>query len=148
MKIEIKKFNELTTHELYEILKIRAEVFVIEQKCIYNDIDDKDFKSVHIMIKDNDKIAAYIRVLEPGVSYETSSIGRVLVDANFRKKGLARTIVNEGINYIKNNYDDKKITIGAQEYLKKFYESLGFKGISDVYLEDGIPHLDMFHENN
>ena len=145
MIIEIKKFNELTINELYELLKLRAEVFIVEQKCIFNDIDDKDLKSIHIMIKTNNKIEAYLRVLEPGVSYSNSSVGRVLVAKDSRKNGLARKIVKEGINYIINNFQNKNITIGAQEYLKDFYESLGFKAISQVYLEDGIPHLDMVY---
>ena len=97
------------------------------------------------MIKTNNKIEAYLRVLEPGVSYSNSSVGRVLVAKDSRKNGLARKIVKEGINYIINNFQNKNITIGAQEYLKDFYESLGFKAISQVYLEDGIPHLDMVY---
>ena len=141
-----KKFNELTLEELYEILKLRSEVFVVEQKCIYNDIDGKDLTSSHIMIKENGKIKAYLRALQPGVSYEDASLGRVLVSPDARGKGYAKTIVTKGVEYILNNFNTTKITIGAQEYLKNFYSEIGFKPISEVYDEDGIPHLDMTFE--
>ena len=143
MNIEIKKFDELTSRDIYEILKIRSEVFVVEQNCIYNDVDEKDMESVHIFFKEKDKIISYIRVIKPGVSYDNASIGRVLVVLEERHRGLAKKIVQEGINYIINIWNEEKITIGAQEYLINFYKDLGFKPISQVYLEDGIPHLDM-----
>lgn len=141
-----KKFNELTLEELYEILKLRSEVFVVEQNCIYNDIDGKDLTSSHIMIKENGKIKAYLRALQPGVSYEDASLGRVLVSPDARGKGYAKTIVTKGVEYILNNFNTTKITIGAQEYLKNFYSEIGFKPISEVYDEDGITHLDMTFE--
>ena len=141
-----KKFNELTLEELYEILKLRSEVFVVEQNCIYNDIDGKDLTSSHIMIKENGKIKAYLRALQPGVSYEDASLGRVLVSPDARGKGYAKVIVTKGVEYILNNFNTTKITIGAQEYLKNFYSEIGFKPISEVYDEDGIPHLDMTFE--
>lgn len=141
-----KKFNELTLEELYEILKLRSEVFVVEQNCIYNDIDGKDLTSSHIMIKENGKIKAYLRALQPGVSYENASLGRVLVSPDARGKGYAKAIVTKGVEYILNNFNTTKITIGAQEYLKNFYNEIGFKPISEVYDEDGIPHLDMTFE--
>ncbi len=146
MDLEIKKFDELTGREVYEILKVRSEVFVVEQDCPYNDPDGKDLESIHIMIKEDEKIMAYLRVIKAGISYEDPSLGRVLVTKEARGKGLAREIVFHGINYIINNLKGKKITIGAQEYLKDFYKSLGFEGVSDVYLEDDIPHLDMTYE--
>ena len=141
-----KKFNELTLEELYEILKLRSEVFVVEQNCIYNDIDGKDLTSSRIMIKEDGKIKAYLRALQPGVSYEDASLGRVLVSPDARGKGYAKTIVTKGVEYILNNFNTTKITIGAQEYLKNFYSEIGFKPISEVYDEDGIPHLDMTFE--
>lgn len=141
-----KKFNELTLEELYEILKLRSEVFVVEQNCIYNDIDGKDLTSSHIMIKENGKIKAYLRALQPGVSYEDASLGRVLVSPDARGKGYAKAIVTKGVEYILNNFNTTKITIGAQEYLKNFYSEIGFKPISEVYDEDGISHLDMTFE--
>lgn len=143
MNLEIKKFNELTVEELYDILKVRSEVFVVEQNCVYNDQDGKDIDSIHIMIKEGNKIMAYLRVIKPGVSYDNASIGRVLVTSEARKKGLARKIVCAGIDYIINSWNEDKITIGAQNYLRDFYESLGFEAVSEVYSEDGIPHVDM-----
>ena len=146
MNLEIKKFEELTTEELYEILRVRSEVFVVEQECVYNDVDGKDQKSVHIMIWEDKKILAYLRVIEAGVSYTDPSLGRVLVVKDARGRRLARRIVVEGMNYITNIWKKNRITIGAQDYLKEFYESLGFKPVSEVYLEDGIPHIDMTYE--
>ncbi|MDX8337201.1 GNAT family N-acetyltransferase [Candidatus Cetobacterium colombiensis] len=138
-----KKFNELTVEELYEILKLRSEIFVVGQKSIYNDVDGKDITSIHVMLKEDGKIKAYLRVLQPGVSYEDASLGRVLVAVEARKRGFAKLIVQAGINYILENFETKGITIGAQEYLQKFYSEMGFKAISEVYLINEIPHLDM-----
>jgi len=143
MNLEIKKFDKLTGREVYEILRIRSEVFVVEQDCVYNDEDGKDLEAVHIMIVEEGKISAYLRVLKAGVSYKNPSLGRVLVASEARKRGLARKIVCAGIDYIINNWDEEKITIGAQDYLRDFYESLGFEAVSEVYSEDGIPHVDM-----
>jgi ElaA protein len=148
MKIVTKKFSELTTLELHEIFKLRSEIFVVEQNCVYNDVDGKDIEATHIMIKKNSNIIAYIRVLSSGISYgDAPSIGRVLVIKEARRKGIARKIVQVGIDYIIDILKEEKITIGAQEYLKSFYESLGFISVSDVYLEDGIPHLDMSYNS-
>ena len=143
MNLEIKKFDKLTGREVYEILRIRSEVFVVEQDCVYNDEDGKDLEAVHILIKEEGKILAYLRVLKAGVSYKNPSLGRVLVSHEARGRGLARKIVCAGIDYIINNWDEEKITIGAQDYLRDFYESLGFEAVSEVYSEDGIPHVDM-----
>jgi ElaA protein len=148
MNLEIKKFDELTGREVYEILRVRSEVFVVEQDCVYNDEDGKDLEAVHILIKEEGKISAYLRVLKAGVSYKNPSLGRVLVSHEARKRGLARKIVCAGIDYIINNWDEEKITIGAQDYLRKFYESLGFEAVSEVYSEDGIPHVDMTYNRN
>lgn len=146
MNLEIKKFDDLTGREVYEILRVRSEVFVVEQDCVYNDEDGKDLESVHITIKENDKIQAYLRVIKPGISYDDASIGRVLVTCQARGRGLARKIVQAGMDYIINNWGEKKISIGAQDYLKNFYESLGFEAVSKVYSEDGIPHVDMSYQ--
>ncbi len=146
MKVEVKKFNELTLEELYKIFRLRSEIFVVEQECIYNDVDGKDLDSLHVMIKDRGRIEAYLRVIKAGVSYDECSLGRVLVAKEARGKGLAKRIVEEGIECITKRWNENKITIGAQEYLKEFYGSFGFKAVSDVYIEDGIPHLDMRYE--
>lgn len=145
MNFKIKKFSELTPDELYEILRIRNEVFVIEQTCIFQDCDEKDQRSYHLFGIDKGKIIAYLRILEKGVSYSEISIGRVLVDKKHRRKGFARDILLKAIDFIENNLNEKEIRISAQKYLVDFYESLGFVISSEMYLEDGIPHIDMFY---
>ena len=146
MKFSIKSFDKLTARELYEIGKIRQEVFVVEQNCPYLDFDEKDFDSLHVYSKDEDtdKIICYARVLAPGLSYDTASIGRVMVLSNYRKYGYARKLVLQCIKKKKNIMGKNEITIGAQSYLKDFYSSVGFTAVSDVYDEDGIPHIDMY----
>lgn len=146
MEIQIKKFQELTLEELYEILKIRSEIFVMEQNCLYLDPDGKDQKSEHIMIKENGEILAYARIIKPGISYKESSIGRVLVVEKARKQLLGKILVQKAIDHIIQVLGENRIKIGAQSYLIKFYENLGFKGVSESYLEDGIFHIDMIYE--
>lgn len=143
MKISIKKFEELTSKELYKILKLRAEVFVVEQHCFYLDPDDKDFDSLHLMIEENGEIVSYLRIIPKGVSYDTASIGRVLTAKNHRGKGLSRKAMQTAIDFIKNEWQEPKITIGAQFYLQKFYASLGFESVGEPYLDAGIEHIDM-----
>lgn len=143
MEINLKKFADLNILDLYEILRVREHVFILEQKCFYQDIDYKDTKAHHLYVKDGDRIVAYLRILDKGVSYDEISIGRVMVDAEFRGTGLARKIMNTAINFIENTMNEKIIRISAQEYLLDFYKSLGFKEESDTYLEDGIPHIEM-----
>lgn len=143
MEIIIKSFSELTSIELYEILKVRAEVFVVEEKIIYNDVDGKDYKSWHLILKEENKIIGYLRIIEAGVSYKAISIGRVLVIESERKRQMGRKILKAAIDYIKNELKEKEITISAQFYLKKFYESLGFVAITEMYIEEGIEHIKM-----
>ncbi|MDP0488880.1 MAG: GNAT family N-acetyltransferase [Fusobacterium sp. JB020] len=143
MEVIIKEFRELTSIELYEILKVRAEVFVMEQEILYNDLDNKDYKSYHLMVKENDEIIGYLRIIEAGVSYETMSIGRVLVLKSERKRQIGRKMLEKAIDYIKNDLKEKEITISAQFYLKKFYESLGFRAVTKMYIEEGIEHIKM-----
>lgn len=143
MKFNIKSFNELTTMELYNILRLRNEVFVIEQNCIYQDCDNKDMNGYHLYLEEDNDVIAYLRILNKGMSYDQLSIGRVLVKKNYRKAGLARILMTEAINYIEHTLKAKEIKISAQCYLINFYKSLGFKEISKEYLEDGIPHVEM-----
>ena len=110
--------------------------------------DDKDKESIHFLLEDEDKILAYLRILKPGISYDNASIGRVLVNSEARGKGLAKKIVQAGIDYIITYWNEEKITIGAQNYLRNFYGSFGFEAISELYLEDGIPHIDMTYNKN
>lgn len=132
--------------ELYKVFKLRVDVFVVEQECPYEEIDNKDINAKHIYLKDKEHIVAYLRVLPPGLSYKEASIGRVLVNMKYRGKGYGRQIMKEGIEYCKSHYTGD-IKISAQAYLQKFYESLGFERISKVYLEDNIPHIDMIYYN-
>jgi ElaA protein len=143
MNFQIKTFKELNTTELYNILQLRSEVFVVEQDCVYQDIDFKDQKSLHVFAYKNDKIIAYTRVFKPGDYFENSSIGRVVVADAERKHGFGHDLMKASIKAIKENYNADLITISAQKYLKKFYEAHQFIQVGEEYLEDGIPHIRM-----
>lgn len=144
MKTFIKNFQDLSNIEIYQILRLRSEVFVVEQECIYQDIDNKDKKAVHIFLKEKNEIIAYSRVFKEKEYFENPSIGRVVVANKRRMYGVGKKIMNISINYIKQNIKAKSIEISAQKYLKKFYSNLGFVQQGDEYLEDNIPHLRMF----
>lgn len=138
-----KKFNELTVDELYQILQLRSEVFVVEQNCPYLDCDDKDQKSQHFWTCDNEKIISYVRILPPGVSYEEMSIGRVCTSPSVRRSGAGKELMEAAINECYRLHGQGPIRIGAQLYLKKFYESFDFISDGNVYLEDDIEHTIM-----
>jgi ElaA protein len=138
-----KKFHQLLPVELYAIMQLRNEVFVVEQNCVYQDADNKDQQSFHLMSWDADKLAAYCRILPPGLAFTTASIGRVVSSPAYRKTGCGRALMQQAITRTLTEFDCRIITIGAQLYLKKFYESLGFQQISGTYLEDNIPHIEM-----
>jgi ElaA protein len=143
MDFKIKLFNEFTIHELYQILQLRSEVFVVEQDCVYQDLDFKDQKALHVFGVKNDKIVAYTRIFKPGDYFENASIGRVVVQENERKFGFGHDVMKASIKAVKTHFKADKITISAQVYLKKFYESHGFHQVGEGYLEDGIPHIRM-----
>lgn len=143
MNITIKTFQELTTSELYELLQLRSEVFVVEQDCVYQDIDGKDVKALHVLGAKEGKIIAYTRLFNSGEYFDTPSIGRVVVKENERKYGYGHDLIKASIKAIVDNYNETTITISAQTYLQKFYESHGFKQVGEGYLEDGIPHIRM-----
>ena len=143
MNISIKTFQELTTQELYEILQLRSEVFVVEQNCIYQDIDGKDQKATHIIGAKDGNIVAYTRVFKPGEYFEKTAIGRVVVKQEERQYGLGRIIMKATIAHIENDLKEKKIELSAQTYLLHFYKGLGFNEEGKEYLEDGIPHIKM-----
>ena len=143
MDFFIKSFSELTTSELYQILQLRAEVFVVEQDCVYQDVDGKDQKSLHIFGIKNQQIVAYTRIFKPGDYFKNASIGRVVVVASERKYGFGNALMETSIGAIKNYFKVDQITISAQVYLKNFYESHGFLQVGNDYLEDGIPHIEM-----
>jgi ElaA protein len=136
-------FQALSVEELYAIMQLRNEVFVVEQNCVYQDADSKDAGSFHLAGWLDDVLVAYCRLLPPGLSFEEASIGRVVTSPLHRKSGFGRELVQLGIEKTLNQFSCTTITIGAQLYLKTFYESLGFKQISPQYLEDNIPHIEM-----
>ena len=139
----VKKFSELSIEELYQILRLRSEVFVVEQNCVYQDLDNKDQISVHIFIKEKNEIVAYTRIFKSGDYYKNPSIGRVVVSKKDRGKELGKKIMISSIDYIQENLKGDKIELSAQKYLDKFYKDLGFYKIGEDYLEDGIPHQRM-----
>ena len=143
MNFIAKYFSELNTTELYEILQLRSEVFVVEQDCVYQDIDFKDQKSLHIIGYKKNKIVAYTRIFKPGDYFDNASIGRVLVVASERKYGFGHELMKASITAIKKHFKVTKITVSAQKYLKKFYETHLFIQVGEEYLEDGIPHIRM-----
>lgn len=138
-----KSFEELTAKEMYYILQLRNEVFVVEQNCIFQDADNKDQKSRHLFIIEGDQILAYCRILPPGISYEEMSIGRVVSSPKIRRKGMGRKLITKAIECCYSTYGQGKIRIGAQLYLLGFYGSFGFKKEGEIYLEDGIEHVQM-----
>lgn len=140
---KIKRFDELSVHELYDLLKLRSEIFVVEQNCAYLDLDGKDKVALHLLGEFEGKIVAYSRLFKAGISFENASIGRVVVDANFRNRKWGHDLMREAIAGIEHHFGESKITIGAQLYLKKFYESHQFVQTSEMYLEDEIPHIEM-----
>ena len=144
MQLLIKHYNELTADELYDILAARAEVFVVEQNCAYQDLDGIDKNAYHLYYKENGKIVAYLRVIDKGERLDEVSIGRVI--SLKRRCGLGSALMREGLRVAKEKFGATKVKIGAQLYAKPFYESVGFKQISGEYLEDGIPHIYMLAE--
>lgn len=141
MELIIKHFKELTAEEIYNIYKLRCAVFVVEQNCVYQDIDDADKVAYHLYLKDEDGISAYLRVLPKGARYDEVSIGRVI--SVKRRQGLATRLLKEAIAVARSKFDAKTITISSQTYAIPVYEKAGFIKASDEYLEDGIPHVRM-----
>jgi ElaA protein len=143
---KIKAFESLSANELYDILRLRSEIFVVEQNCVYLDLDGKDKVALHLFGEFQGQIVAYSRLFKAGISFDNASIGRVIVDVNFRDRKWGHDLMQEAIAGIQSNFGESKITIGAQLYLKKFYESHGFVQTSEMYLEDDIPHIEMKRE--
>jgi ElaA protein len=143
LKWKLNYFKELSTEELYNILQLRNEVFVVEQNCVYQDADSKDSISFHLSGWDGGNLVAYCRILPPGVSYIEASIGRVVCSPQNRNKGYGKQLMNEAIIHTLAQFECNTIKISAQLYLQKFYEQMGFVKLSDSYLEDNIPHIEM-----
>jgi len=146
MKWHLKKFDKLSLKEFHDIIQLRLDIFVVEQDCPYLDLDGKDFKAYHFygQLEDgSEKIVAYTRIFAPGDYYREAAIGRVVVHADYRKNGTGFELMSKSIEQISKLFDVTSVKIGAQTYLKTFYESLGFKKVGEDYLEDGIPHIYM-----
>lgn len=143
LEIKTKRFSELSTQELYDILQLRAEVFVVEQDCVYQDVDAKDQKALHILGFEAEKLVAYARVFKPGDYFKDASIGRVVVLKEARKFKYGYDIMTAAIEAIQVYFKVTRIHISAQTYLKRFYNNLGFVEVGEGYLEDGIPHISM-----
>ena len=138
-----KKFDELFPTELYALLRLRSEVFVVEQNCVFLDMDNKDMACYHLMGWADGKLVAYTRLVPPGVAYAEPSIGRVVTDLTVRRSGIGRVLMHESIERCRILFGNTTIRIGAQLYLKAFYTSLGFVPTGGIYPEDGIDHIQM-----
>jgi len=143
---KIKPFKALSTTELYSLLQLRSAVFVVEQNCVYQDIDGKDIKAIHLIGEFDGKVVAYARLFKSGDYFENASIGRVVIDADYRDKKWGHEMMQQAIKGIETHFNETNITISAQLYLQKFYESHGFVQTSEMYLEDDIPHIQMKRE--
>ena len=149
MQWYFKTFDELTINEFHAILQLRINVFVVEQNCPYEELDNKDKKALHLFAFEEDTpdiIIAYTRIFKPGDYYKEAALGRVVVHPDFRKQQLGYELIKKTISAIEDNFNTSTIKIGAQTYLQKFYESFGFKQIGDEYMEDGIPHIHMIKD--
>ena len=143
LNISIKPFNQLSLEELYYLLQLRSEVFVVEQDCVYQDVDGKDQKALHVIGKKDNIIIAYTRIFKAGDYFKEASIGRVVVSEKARHLKYGHQLMVASIKVIENSFHTKEIKLSAQKYLEKFYTNLGFKTIGEPYLEDGIPHIAM-----
>ncbi|MEE1961567.1 GNAT family N-acetyltransferase [Allomuricauda taeanensis] len=143
MEIKIKTFDGLTNTELYQVLRLRSKVFVVEQDCAYQDMDNKDQKALHVLGLKEGQIVAYTRIFKPGDYFGNASIGRVVVAKDQRQYGYGKMIMEASLSTIEERFPDTAIEISAQSYLIKFYTELGFERFGDEYLEDGIPHVRM-----
>lgn len=141
-KWKIKRFNELSLDELYQVLQLRAEVFIVEQDCVYQDIDGKDSKALHLLGEFDGKVAAYARLFKAGDYFDEASIGRVVIAREYRDKKWGHDLMREAISGL-DAIGETAITISAQLYLQQFYESHRFVTVGESYLEDGIPHIQM-----
>lgn len=146
LKWKIKRFEALSVSELYNLLQLRSEVFVVQQNCVYQDIDGKDEKALHLIGEYDSKIVAYARLFNAGDYFENAAIGRVVINEKYRDRKWGHDLMRNAIAVIKQHFGQTKITISAQLYLQKFYETQGFVKTSEMYLEDDIPHIEMKRE--
>lgn len=143
---KIKTFNELSTFELHQILKVRIDVFVVEQNCPYPEVDGDDPQAIHLWAEHDGEVVAYCRIFEPGIKYAETSIGRVLTHQNYRKMNLGKILMKFAINTIETRFRESSIRISAQDYLLPFYTDFGFIATGKSYLEDNIPHSEMLRK--
>ena len=143
IQIQVKSFDALNLRELYDILCLRSEVFVIEQDCVYPDMDDKDQKALHVIGTTDGNIVAYARIFKAGDYADEASIGRVVVRKQFRKFGYGKDIMKDAIRAVQTKFNESVVRVSAQMHLERFYHELGFDQVGDGYLEDGIPHIAM-----
>lgn len=143
LTINVKKFEELSLTELYQLLQLRSEVFVVEQNCVYQDIDGKDEKALHLLVKKGTMLVAYTRLFAPGFYFEGASFGRVVVSPSFRGHKYGHKLVKASLEAITKYFGQVNVEISAQKYLLAFYKTHGFKAVGEEYLEDGIPHVHM-----
>ena len=144
IKFVWKNFDELSNDELYAVLHLRQEVFVVEQDCPYLDADNSDQNAFHLLCYKENKLVAYLRAFKPGVKYEGSSMGRIVTEFNSRGLGIGKEITKEGVRFLKKEFPNDEIVISAQHRLKDFYTDLGFTSRGEVYLEDDIDHIQMY----
>ena len=143
---KIKTFSELNTTELYEIIKARINVFVVEQDCPYPDLDDYDQKAIHLWAEKDGEVLAYCRIFDKGIKYNETSIGRVVTTEEARGTGLGKQLIKYALDIIENRLGTPEVRISAQDYLLKFYSDFGFEDTGKKYLEDNIPHTEMFRK--
>lgn len=140
----VSDFDGLSVNDLYDLIAARVEVFIVEQNCPYQDVDGKDRHALHVWARDEaNYVLAYARITHPGVRFKEPSIGRVITTQAGRSRGLGRELMTRAIAVIEARYPQQAIRISAQQYLERFYQSLGFETVSESYLEDNIPHLEM-----
>ncbi len=147
MEFWFGSFEELDTSQLYALLRLRSEVFVVEQDCVYQDIDNKDQFARHVLMYMQGELVGYTRLFGPGQYFERSSIGRVVVSERIRGRSLGRLLMKKSMDELYRQYGRVDIEISAQQYLTAFYEELGFQPFGQGYLEDGIPHIRMLASN-
>ena len=148
LKLFFKEFSDLSTDDLYAILNLRQQVFVVEQNCPYLDADYFDQDAFHLLGYENDDLVAYLRAFSPNIKYKESSMGRIVVSKKNRNKDYGKLITRYGIDFLKGKYPKNEIIISAQHRLLSFYNQLGFKTRGEIYLEDNIDHIQMFIEPN
>lgn len=145
---QTKTFDDLSNHALYAVLKLRLDVFSIEQQCIYQDLDDRDQEALHMLGWQGEELVAYQRLLPPGLDYPESSIGRIVINMEARGHNLGKEMVQRGMDFALRTWPGNDIRINAQAYLRKFYMNLGFEALTEEYIYDGIPHLEMLYRHN